>query len=97
MPGEPVLVIAAEPQYYFFSGRYPPGPGLYLLPINHSAQKEQDLIRRIQTAEVKVIAAEDNAFTNQYAPLVVRYVQSRCQLVDQLPDLRLSLWSNCEP
>lgn len=93
---DPILVIAAEPQYYFFSHRYPPGEDLYLLAINYSSGKESAMIAEIQKKTVRVIAVAENQYTEKYGSLVRDYVEHRCKKYAYFPNLQLYIWNKCQ-
>jgi len=87
-----VLVVAAEPQYYFLAHRYPPGKDLYLLAINYTPQKEMEMIGHLQSGQVSVIATVDTPPTSRYASRIRTYVETHCKLAASFPDLTLNIW-----
>ena len=91
-PDEPILVVAAEPQYYFLAHRYPPGKDLYLLAINYTPQKEMEMIGHLQSGQVSVIATVDTPPTSRYASRIRTYVETHCRLAASFPDLALNIW-----
>lgn len=95
-PGEPIVIVAAEPQYYFFAHRYPPGKDLYLLPVNYTPNKEAEIISYLKSGLVRIIALADTPPTSQYGSQIVIYVKSQCTLIKTFRDLHLSIWSQCK-
>jgi hypothetical protein len=94
-PDEPVLVLAAEPQYYFLSHRYPPGSDLYLLAVNHSPEKEGELIDTIREGRVRTVVTADNEPTRAYGARVYAYVTANCRTLDRFPHLAVTIWGGC--
>jgi len=91
-PDEPILVVAAEPQYYFLAHRYPPGKDLYLLAINYTPKKETEMISYLQSGQVSVIAIVDTPPTSRYASRIRNYAETHCRLAASFPDLTLNIW-----
>lgn len=95
-PDEPILVVAAEPQYYFLAHRYPPGKELYLLAINHTSQKETEMIGYLQSGQVHVITIVDTPPTSRYASRIRTYVEAHCTPIRSFSGLELSIWGRCQ-
>lgn len=92
-PDEPILVIGAEPQYYFLAHRYPPGKDLYLLPVNYQEQKELEMIGYLRSGWVNIVAIADTPPTPLYAARIRAYVEEHCSVVKELPVISLTIWT----
>ncbi len=89
---EPILVVAAEPQYYFLAQRYPLDKELYLLAINYTPQKEKAAIENLQLGRLSVVAIANTPPTDRYASQIRAYVKSKCVLVTTFNDLKLDIF-----
>lgn len=94
-PDEPVLVIGAEPQYYFLAHRYPPGKDLYLLPVNYHEQKETEMLGYLRSGQVNIVAVADTPPTALYASKIRAFVETHCWRLMELPSIHLTIWK-CE-
>lgn len=94
-PNEPILVVAAEPQYYFLAKRYPPGKDLYLLAINHTPRKETEMIEYLRSGLVHIIAVVDTPPTSLYASQITAYTRAHCTPILTFHDLDLTIWGHC--
>jgi|GEM_PF-4851318 len=54
--GASVLVVPAEPEYYYLSGRLPVTPYVYLLPVNHSTYPLAEVTDAIRARRFDVVA-----------------------------------------
>lgn len=93
--GEPILVAAAEPQYYFFAHRYPPGQDVYLLGVNHSLETEEEMIAKIREGTVRVITIAENQYTEAYASSIRQYLETHCRQLSTYPNLQAHIWGEC--
>lgn len=91
-PNESILVVPAEPQYYFLSQRYPPGRDIYLLAVNHSRAKENEMIESIKSGSVRVVAVHDNPNANRYSAVIRSFVEGACSLIEDIPVVDLKLY-----
>ncbi|MEM4204677.1 MAG: hypothetical protein QXS54_11460 [Candidatus Methanomethylicaceae archaeon] len=92
LEGEPILMIAAAPQYYFLSGRYPPDKNLYLLAVNHSIDKEIEAIQQIKSGRVKLVGVRNHVFTDMYASRIRTFVEQSCMESFNFSVLELRLY-----
>jgi len=94
-PDEPILVLAAEPQYYFFAHRYPPGRDLYLLAVNYTEDKEAQMIDYLKSGQVSIVAIVGTPPTSFYAPQIRTYVETHCTIIASFPSPEINIWGNC--